>query len=61
MEKYPAERDMWEAFMGAAEENNRLEELGMDLTAGVPEPEKPRELGSAFAVTFPGAPGPEVV
>jgi hypothetical protein len=42
----PDELPAWEAFMAAAEEHNRLEEMGIELSAGVPEPEKPQELRS---------------
>ncbi len=48
--KYPDELPAWEKFMGAAEEHNRLKELGMELSVGVPEPERPQELGREFAV-----------
>jgi hypothetical protein len=47
LEKYPDERPKWDAFMGAAQEHNTLETLGISAVAGVPEPERPRELGYA--------------
>jgi hypothetical protein len=50
-EGYPDELPRWEEFMAAAQENNRLEELGIELSAGVPEPERPQELGGGFALT----------
>jgi hypothetical protein len=49
-EKYPDELPAWEEFMGAAEELNTLEALGITAAAGVPEPERPQELGREFAV-----------
>jgi hypothetical protein len=49
-EKYPEELPAWEKFMGAAQEHNTLETLGITAAAGVPEPERPQELGRAFAV-----------
>jgi hypothetical protein len=49
-EKYPNELPAWEKFMGAAQEHNALETLGITAAAGVPEPERPQELGRAFAV-----------
>jgi hypothetical protein len=44
-EKYPEELPAWNAFMDAATEQNRLEQRGVTLAAGVPEPERPQELG----------------
>ena len=41
----PDELPAWEEFMGAAQEHNALENLGMSGAAGVPEPERPEELG----------------
>jgi hypothetical protein len=51
-EKYPEELPAWEKFMGAAQEHNTLEALGITAAAaGVPEPERPQELGrEGFAV-----------
>jgi hypothetical protein len=46
-EKYPDELPAWDEFAGAAEEHNRLETLGISGAAGVPEPERPWELGHA--------------
>jgi hypothetical protein len=46
-EKYPDELPTWEAFMDAAQDHNTLERLGVSGAAGVPEPDKPRELGHA--------------
>jgi hypothetical protein len=43
-EKYPDELPRWEEFMSAAQESNRLEERGIELSAGVPAPEEPQEL-----------------
>jgi hypothetical protein len=60
LEKYPDELPVWEKFMGAAQELNTLETLGITAAAGVPEPERPQELGRAFAVTSSrGTPDPE--
>jgi hypothetical protein len=42
----PDELPAWEEFMGAAEEHNALENLGMSGAAGVPEPERPEESGA---------------
>jgi hypothetical protein len=53
----PGELPAWEEFMAAAEEHNRLEEMGMSGAAGVPEPERPEELGTQgrrFAYTSAG-------
>jgi hypothetical protein len=44
-EKYPDERAAWEEFMDSAQEHNALEELGISGAVGVPEPERPQELG----------------
>ena len=48
----PSER--WGRFLVADAEaagaQNRLEQLGTELSAGVPEPERPQELGRGFAV-----------
>jgi hypothetical protein len=44
-EKYPDELPAWDASMDAATEQNLLEQRGVTLTAGVPEPERPPELG----------------
>ncbi len=49
-EEHPDEREGWDAFMEAAGAQNRLEQLGTELSAGVPEPERPQELGRGFAV-----------
>jgi hypothetical protein len=45
-EKYPDELPAWDEFMGAAQEHNSLEALGISMAAGVPEPERPQELGA---------------
>jgi hypothetical protein len=45
LEKYPNEQQTWEKFMGAAQELNTLEALGITAATGVPEPERPQELG----------------
>jgi hypothetical protein len=45
-EKHPGELPAWEEFMASAKEHNRLEEMGMSGAAGVPEPERPEELGA---------------
>ena len=55
----PDELPRWEEFMGAAQESNRLDEVGMELSAGVPEPERPQELGRRFAVPSQSTPGGE--
>jgi hypothetical protein len=60
-QKYPEELPAWEEFMGAAEEHNTLETLGITAAAGVPEPERPQELGRQFAATSRGVPGGEEV
>jgi hypothetical protein len=44
-EKYPEELPAWDAFMDAATEHNLLEQRGVTLATGVPEPEWPQELG----------------
>ena len=49
LEKYPDERPAWDAFMGAAQEHNTLEKLGISGAVGVPEPQRPQELGRQFA------------
>jgi hypothetical protein len=59
LEKYPDEQQTWEKFMGAAQELNTLETLGITAVAGVPEPESPQELGRQFAATSRGAAGGE--
>jgi hypothetical protein len=56
-EKYPDELPTWDGFVGAAEEHNRLETLGISGAAGVPEPERPQELGRQFAVSSAGTGG----
>jgi hypothetical protein len=53
-EKCPEELPAWDAFMDAATEQNLLEQRGVTLTAGVPEPERPPELGRQFAYTEAG-------
>jgi hypothetical protein len=58
-EKYPDELPAWEKFMGAAQELNTLETLGITAATGVLEPERPQELGRQFAATSRGAPGGE--
>jgi hypothetical protein len=45
-EKYPEERPAWGEFMQAAEAHNTLEALGTSGAVGVPEPERPQELGA---------------
>jgi hypothetical protein len=45
-DKYPDELPAWEEFMASAQEHNNLESLGMSGAAGVPEPERPQELGT---------------
>ncbi len=55
LQKYPDVRPAWDAFMEAAQEHNTLETLGISGAAGVPEPERPRELGRQF--TYSGTPG----
>jgi len=55
-EGHPDELPAWEEFMGAAEEHNVLENLGMSGAVGVPEPERPEELGTQarqFAYSSP--------
>jgi hypothetical protein len=59
LEKYPGELPTWDAFTEAGTEFNNLETLGISGAAGVPEPERPQELGRGFAVASQGAPGGE--
>ncbi len=40
--------------MEAAEEHNQLETLGVSMSVGVPEPERPQELERGFALTSRG-------
>jgi hypothetical protein len=54
-EKHPDELPTWEAFTEAAEQHNTLEALGITGAAGVPEPERPQELGRQFS--YSAAPG----
>lgn len=44
-ERYPDELPAWEKFTASAQEYNALENLGMSGALGVPEPERPQELG----------------
>jgi hypothetical protein len=55
LEKYPDERETWDAFMDAAQEHNTLETLGVSGAAGVPEPDRPQELGRQFAYSAAAA------
>jgi hypothetical protein len=59
LEKHPDEHPTWDAFTEAGTEFNNLETLGISGAAGVPEPERPQELGRGFAVASQGAPGGE--
>ena len=43
--KFPDELGAWDEFMEAAGESNRLERVGISMSIGVPEPERPEELG----------------
>jgi hypothetical protein len=45
LDKYPDELPVWEEFMASAQEHNTLENLGISGAVGVPEPERPQELG----------------
>ena len=45
-DEYPEELRAWDEFMASAQEHNRLEETGMSGAVGVPEPERPEELGA---------------
>jgi hypothetical protein len=51
LEKYPDECPKWDAFMDAAQEHNTLETLGVSGATGVPEPDRPRELGYTAAAS----------
>ena len=43
--KLADELPAWDVFMDAATISNKLETVGISMTVGVPEPERPRELG----------------
>jgi hypothetical protein len=43
--KYPDELPAWDSFMEAATISNKLETVGISMSIGVLEPERPRELG----------------
>ena len=55
LERYPDERPAWDAFMEAAQEHNTLETLGISGATGMPEPQRPQELGRQFS--YSAAPG----
>ncbi len=54
LEKYPDERPKWDAFMDAAQEHNTLEKFGVSAVVGVPEPDKPQEIGYTVAAPVGG-------
>lgn len=52
--QHPDELPKWDSFMDAAEASNKLEKFGLDLSTGIPGPEKPQE--AAYANQLAGYP-----